>query len=72
MPEYELWHLESAAPIHTYVSEVAALAFVRDVVVFGGRDIGARLQLFLVDASGLSVVAEGEELMRRAIEDRLL
>ena len=60
MAAFELWHLETTAPIHTYESEGAALAFVRDVVVFAGRPAGARFQLFWVDANGLCLVAEGE------------
>ena len=72
MVAFELWHLETAALVHCYTSEGAALAFVRDVVVFGGRQAGREFQLFRVDAHGLSVVAEGDVLMRRALEDRVL
>ena len=72
MAGFELWHLETTAPIHTYESEGAALAFVRDVVVFAGRPAGARFQLFRVDANGLCLVAEGEILMRRALEGKVL
>lgn len=55
MAAFELWHVETTAPIHTYESEEAALAFVRDVVVFAGRQAGAQFQLFRMDLrSGLS------------------
>jgi hypothetical protein len=72
MAAFELWHMGTAALVHTYDSEGAALAFVRDVVVFAGREAGKQFQLFRVDVGGLAIVAEADGLMRRALEDRVL
>ena len=70
MAEFEL-RLTTGGLVHAYASEGAALAFVRDVVVFAGREAGAQFQLVRVDASArTTVVAEGEALVRRAVEDR--
>ena len=72
MANFELRRLGTATVIHTYDSEAAALAFVRDVVVFAGREAGKQFQLLRVDISGLAVVAEADALMDRALEDRVL
>ena len=70
---FQLRHLETAALIHTYETEGAALAFVRDVVVFACRNAGRQFRLIRVDDSGeTTVVAEGDALMQSALEDRVL
>jgi len=72
MVAFELWYLQTPSLVHTFESEGAALGFVRDVVVFAGRDAATQFQLFRIDSRRISVVAEGKSLMRRALEDRVL
>jgi hypothetical protein len=70
---FELAYCRTARVIRTYACESAALAFVRDVVLFGSHADAAQFRLQRV-AIGLQVetVAEGERLVRRALEDRIL
>lgn len=68
---FQLRYLRTLALVHTYPSEGAALAFVRDVVRFGSREDAAGFVLIEEDAHGQSrVVAEGAVLVTRALEDR--
>ncbi len=70
--KYEL-RLTAGGVIHTYEHEGAALAFIRDVVVFAGREAGAQFQLVRVSSRGpVTIVAQGDVLMRFALEDRIL
>jgi hypothetical protein len=59
--------------VHSYESEGATLAFVRDVVVFAGHQAGTQFQLVRVNAGGrMTLIAKGEALVRFALEDRVL
>jgi hypothetical protein len=72
MAELEL-RLTTGGLVHTYASEGAAPAFVRNVVVFAGREAGAQFQLVRVDAGArTTVVTEGEALVRGVVEDRVM
>jgi hypothetical protein len=68
---FELRDLESGKVIRRYATEGAALALVRDVVRFGGRDQAAAFMLAEYDVNGDEVVlASGAALVQRALEDR--
>jgi hypothetical protein len=57
--------------IHTYTCEGPALAFVRDIV-FGHED-AAQFELRAIYADEkTSLIAGGRQLLRRALEDRVL
>jgi len=59
--------------IHTYTRESAALAFVRDIVRLRSRQDAAHFRLRAVPRGALpETVAEGEQLVQRALEDRVL
>jgi hypothetical protein len=67
----QLRHLRTGAVIRSYETEGPALAFIRDVVRFGSRQEAAQFALVLVAEQGhTSTVAEGEALLKRALEDR--
>jgi hypothetical protein len=71
MAIYRLRHLRTGRPIHSYRAESAALAFVRDVVRFGGREQAGQFALeYEADSGQLTRLAEGEPLVRHALEDR--
>ena len=68
---FELRHLESGTLVYSYISEGAALAFLRDVIRIGGRDRAAGFTLVECDEGGdKRTVASGAALVRRALEDR--
>ncbi len=68
---YQLRHLDTGTLVRTYDKEGAALAFMRDVIRLGGRDAASRFALTYADEHGNAhAIAEGEALMRRALEDR--
>jgi hypothetical protein len=72
-PHFELWHLGSGSVIHTYPTEASALAFVRDVLVVAGHDAASKFRLTFSDARGrTTTIAEGTDLVRRVLEDRVL
>jgi hypothetical protein len=62
---------DTGGVVHEYASEGAALGFVRDVLRVGGREQAAGFVLDERDEGGQArTVAEGAELVRRALEDR--
>jgi hypothetical protein len=68
---FELRHLDSGTLVHRYISEGAALAFLRDVIRIGGRDRAAAFTLVECDEEGdKRTVASGAALVQRALEDR--
>src|SRR4051794_22828409 len=68
---FELRHLNSGTLVHSYMTEGAALAFVRDVIRIAGRDRAAGFTLEERDERGdVRALASGEKLVRRALEDR--
>ncbi len=68
---YRLQYRDTGALVRAYETEGAALAFVRDVVRFGGREEAGRFALVEEDAAGqITVVAEDEDLVIRALQDR--
>lgn len=68
---FELRQLDNGKLVHVYVSEGAALAFLRDVLRVGGREQAAGFTLEQRDDQGGNhVVASGPALLQRAIEDR--
>jgi hypothetical protein len=68
---YQLRHLDTGAVVRTYEKEGAALAFLRDVVRYGSRNAASRFLLTQDDEhGGASVIADGEALIRRALEDQ--
>jgi hypothetical protein len=70
---FELRHLVSGATIHAYVAEAAALGFVRDVIRVRGRNDAACFALICIDKDNVvHSMAEGEALVARALEDRVL
>jgi hypothetical protein len=67
----QLRHLGTGAVIRSYETEDPALAFVRDVVRFGSRQEAAQFALVRVAEQGhASTIAEGEALVKRALEDQ--
>ena len=70
---FELWHLKTGTLIRGYQTEGAALAFIRDVLLFASREEVAQFRLRRTDtAERTTVLHEGEALLQRAIEDRVL
>jgi hypothetical protein len=70
---FELAYRTTGRAIRTYEREAAALGFVRDVVRFGTRDDAAQFELRALYADGRStIVADGDQLVRRALQDRVL
>jgi hypothetical protein len=68
---YQLRHLRTGHLIHSYWTESAALAFVRDVVRFGSREQASQFALDFEDDRGQSTrLADGGLLVTRALEDR--
>jgi len=68
---FGLRRLETGNLVHRYVTEGAALAFVRDVVRIGGHEQAACFALEEQDSGGNShAVAGGADLVRRALQDR--
>jgi len=70
---FDLRRLDGGGLVHRYPTEGAALAFVRDVVRIAGHEQAA---CFLLeeqdeDAEGKAhTIAQGADLVRRALEDR--
>jgi hypothetical protein len=68
---FQLRHLDTGAIVRTYEKEGAALAFLRDVVRLGSRGAASHFALTHEDEHGIvRTVAQGEALVRRALEDR--
>ena len=68
---FELRYREGGKLVHTYASEGAALAFVRDVVRVGGREQAAQFSLDERNERGeVRTIAVGPPLVQRALEDR--
>ena len=62
---------DTGGVVHQYATEGAALAFVRDVLHVGGREQAAGFVLDQRDETGQThTLAEGADLVRRALEDR--
>jgi ATP-dependent 26S proteasome regulatory subunit len=70
---FDLRRLDTGALVHHYATEGAALAFVRDVVRIAGHKQAATFALDERDADGdVLTIAEGADLVRRALQDRAL
>jgi len=68
---FDLRRLDTGGLVHRYPTEGAALAFIRDVVRVAGHERAASFALDEQDADGTThTVAEGAELVRRAVQDR--
>jgi len=68
---FELRRRDTGSLVHAYATEGAALAFVRDVILIGGRDQAACFALEARDKRGQTCrLAEGPALVQRALEDR--
>ncbi len=68
---FELRRLDSGTLVHSYVTEAAALAFVRDVIRVAGRDQAAGFALEERGERGAArTLASGAALVQRALEDR--
>ncbi len=68
---YRLQYRDTGALVHAYPTEGEALAFLRDVVRFGGRERAGQFALVEETAAGEpTVLAEGEDLVLRALQDR--
>jgi ATP-dependent 26S proteasome regulatory subunit len=68
---FELRRLASGTLIHSYITEGAALAFIRDVIRVAGRDQAAGFALEKLDERGAArALASGPALVQRALEDR--
>jgi hypothetical protein len=71
---YELAYSSTARIIRIDARECTALTFVRDVVLFGRRNDAAQFRLRKMRAGKAQVVtvAEGNQLVARALEDHIL
>jgi hypothetical protein len=59
--------------IRAYAHEGAALGFVRDVIRLRGHQDAAQFELRTLHPGAQTIVlAEGEQLVKRALEDRVL
>lgn len=68
---FRLQYRDTGALVHAYETEGAALAFLRDVVRVGGRQRAGQVALVREDAPGeTTVLAEGDDLVVRALQDR--
>jgi hypothetical protein len=68
---FDLRRLDTGSLVHQYATEGAALAFIRDVVRIPGREQAACFVLDERDVQGnTQAVAEGADLVRRALQDR--
>jgi hypothetical protein len=68
---FDLRRRDTGGLVHQYASEAAALAFIRDVVRIGGHEQAACFLLDEQDTQGKTQrIAEGAELVRRALQDR--
>ncbi len=64
---------ETGQVVRTYAREAAALAFIRDVVFLRGRQDAAQFTLRTIDVDNrIRTLAEGDALVQRAVEDRVL
>ena len=70
---FQLAHAQTGRLIWTYSGEGAALAFVRDVVRLRSHRDAAQFELRMVDnGARTTTLARGEQLVRLALEDRVL
>ena len=70
---FQLAHAQTGRLIWTYAREGAALGFVRDVVRLRSHRDAAQFELRMVDeGSRTTTLARGEQLVRLALEDRVL
>ena len=68
---FHLRRLDTGGLVHRYDTEGAALAFIRDVVRIGGREQAACFILDEQDTDGNTHrIADGVDLVRRALQDR--
>jgi hypothetical protein len=68
---FNLRRLDTGGLVHRYPSEGAALAFIRDVVRIGGHKQAACFVLDNENEQGEArQIADGPELVRRALQDR--
>ena len=68
---FDLRRLDGGGLVHRYPTEGSALAFVRDVVRIAGHEQAACFLLEEQDAEGKAhTIAQGADLVRRALEDR--
>jgi hypothetical protein len=70
---FQLAETDTGKLIRTYTHEGPALGFIRDVVRLRGHEDAAQFQLRMVRSQTLpTVVAEGDRLVKQALEDRVL
>lgn len=70
---FQLHRSDTGALVHRYPTEGAALAFIREVIRIGGHNHAACFALDERESEGkLQRVAEGVELIRRALQDLAL
>jgi hypothetical protein len=66
---YAIWDTDSANLVGSYDSEGDALADVRDAVKRFGRDYARAWGLAIHDGDDVEKVAEGDELITRALDE---
>jgi len=70
---FQLAETDTGKLIRTYTHEGPALGFIRDVVRLRGHEDAAQFQLRMVRSQTLpTIVAEGDRLVKQALEDRVL
>jgi hypothetical protein len=70
---FQLAHAQTGRLIWTYSREGAALGFVRDVVRLRSHRDAAQFELRMIDhGARTTTLARGEQLVRLALEDRVL
>jgi hypothetical protein len=70
---YQLLFAHSRQLVHTFASEGAALALLRDIVRVRGHRDAAQFELCEVrNGVPQAPIATGDDLVRRAVEDRVL
>ena len=70
---FQLRRLDTGGLVHHYATEGAALAFIRDIVRIAGHEQAACFALDEWDSEGkVERVADGVELVRRALQDMAL
>jgi hypothetical protein len=68
---FDLRRLDTGGLVRRYVTEAAALAFIRDVVRIGGHEQAACFVLDEQEIDGKTQrIAHGAELVARALQDR--
>ena len=68
----QLWHLKTGTLIPGYQTEGAALAFIRDVLLFASREEVAQFRLTRTDTYERTAMVARVKHCCSAVEDRVL